>query len=254
VTGRDDSALTRDDFLGGRVTLYQPRHGYRAGIDPVLLAAAAPVQAGESVLELGCGAGAAFLCLLSRVPEARVMAVERQADMAALAARNARENQRAAQVHHADLAALPAELRAQSFDHVILNPPYFPGASSASPDPGRSAGRTEETPLSTWIDTAARRLAPRGRLTAIIAAPRLPDMLAALAGRLGSTEVLPLAPREGRAPRLLLVRARKGGRAAFALHAPLVLHAGAEHGGDGEDYTSVTRAILRDGQALPWPD
>ena len=34
-----DDDLTRDAFLGGRVTLLQPRRGYRAGTDPVLLAA-----------------------------------------------------------------------------------------------------------------------------------------------------------------------------------------------------------------------
>ena len=35
-------ALTEDRFLGGRLVLAQPRKGYRAGIDPVLLAAAVP--------------------------------------------------------------------------------------------------------------------------------------------------------------------------------------------------------------------
>ncbi|MBL4768768.1 MAG: methyltransferase, partial [Rhodobacteraceae bacterium] len=47
--------------------LFQPRKGYRAGIDPMLLAASVPAHAGQSVLELGCGAGAAILCLATRV-------------------------------------------------------------------------------------------------------------------------------------------------------------------------------------------
>ena len=53
--------LTEDGFLGGRLQILQPRKGYRAGTDPVLLAAAVPAQAGQSVLELGCGAGVALL-------------------------------------------------------------------------------------------------------------------------------------------------------------------------------------------------
>lgn len=34
-----NSALTEDAFLGGRLRLLQPVQGYRAGVDPVLLAA-----------------------------------------------------------------------------------------------------------------------------------------------------------------------------------------------------------------------
>ena len=49
--------LTCDDFLGGRLSIWQPRDGYRAGVDPVLLAASVPARAGQSVLELGCGTG-----------------------------------------------------------------------------------------------------------------------------------------------------------------------------------------------------
>ena len=58
---------SEDTLLGGRVKLRQPRHGYRAAIDPVLLAAAVPAGHGDTVLDIGCGAGAAGLCILSRV-------------------------------------------------------------------------------------------------------------------------------------------------------------------------------------------
>jgi tRNA1(Val) A37 N6-methylase TrmN6 len=56
-----------DGFLGGQLRLAQPEIGYRAGIDPVLLAAACPAQRGQEVLELGCGVGVASLCLGRRV-------------------------------------------------------------------------------------------------------------------------------------------------------------------------------------------
>ena len=63
-----DADLTDDKFLMGRLRLLQPARGYRAATDPVLLAAACPAVAGESVLDLGCGVGAAALCLGARVP------------------------------------------------------------------------------------------------------------------------------------------------------------------------------------------
>ena len=46
-------ALTRDALLGGKLHLWQPQKGYRAGVDPVLLAATVPAQAGDSLLDLG---------------------------------------------------------------------------------------------------------------------------------------------------------------------------------------------------------
>ena len=250
-----DSDLTLNDFLGGRLRLFQPRKGYRAGVDPLLLAAAVPARAGQSVLDLGCGAGAAVLALGCRVAGLELAGVELQPPYAELARRNAAQNRIALDLHCADLRALPAALRRRGFDHVIANPPYFPpGAHSAAADPGRRTALGEaETPLADWVACAARRLAPGGYLHLIQRSERLPDLILALQGRLGAVELLPLAARPGRAPGLVILRARKGRRSPFRLHAPLILHQGAEHQRDGEDYAPAIAAVLRDGAALPWP-
>lgn len=205
--------LTSDGFLGGRLTVLQPRRGYRAATDPVLLAAAVPASAGQSVLELGCGAGVASLCLAARVPGLRLAGLELQPAYAALARENAAMNGVALEVVEGDLSAMPAALR-QSFDHVIANPPYYPaGGGTGAADPGRERAMREETPLATWIEAAVRRLAPRGVLSLIFGADRLPDALAALDGRMGSSVLLPLQPREGRPAKRVILQSRKGGRA-----------------------------------------
>ncbi|WP_282181663.1 tRNA1(Val) (adenine(37)-N6)-methyltransferase [Aliiroseovarius marinus] len=245
--------LTQDDFLGGQLVLTQPRTGYRAGVDPVFLASAVAAKTGESVLELGCGVGAASLCLGRRVSGITLHGIERQADHAALARKNAEDNGISLTVHDGDLARMPDALRALSFDHVIMNPPYFDRArGSMSPHDAREQAMGEETPLAVWMDQATRRLKPRGMLTMINAAERLPDILSALDDRLGSVVVQPLSPRTGRAAKLLLLQARKGGRAAFRLAAPIVLHEGAAHTTDREHYTPEIQAILREGAALDW--
>ncbi|TCO73005.1 tRNA1(Val) A37 N6-methylase TrmN6 [Rhodovulum euryhalinum] len=248
------NGLTCDALLGGRLAIRQPEKGYRAGIDPVLLAAAVPAGAGQTVLELGCGVGAASLCLGARVPDLRLTGVELQPAYAELARENARANGIALDIVTADLVALPAPLRAQGFDHVIANPPYhLRERGSAAPDPGRETALGEATPLAAWIDTAARRLVPGGRLTLIQRAERLPELLAAIDTRLGSIEILPLAPRVDRPAKLVLLRARKGGRGPFRLHSPLILHEGFRHERDGDSYTMAISAVLRQGAALPWP-
>ena len=247
--------LTDDRILGGRVALWQPDKGYRAGIDAVLLAAATPVNAGETLLDLGAGAGAVFLCVAARVPGMGIAALEVQPDYAALAEANAARNAVAADVLVGDVAVPPAALRQRRFHHVVTNPPYFDrGLGSASADPGRDVAFGGATPLAAWIDTAARRLLPKGSLTLIQRAERLPEVLAALDGRLGSVRVLPLAGRAGRRADRVIVQARKEGRAPFCLMSPLVLHAGDRHARDAEDYRPEIQAILRNAASLPLQD
>jgi tRNA1(Val) A37 N6-methylase TrmN6 len=242
--------LSDDAFLGGALQLLQPRQGYRAATDPVLLAAAVPAHSGQRVLELGCGVGTAILCLGHRVPGLALFGVERQPAYAGLARANAARNGQEVQVIEGDIARLPAELR-RPFDHVLVNPPYFPaGGGTAATDPGREAALREDTPLALWIDTATRRLAPGGWLTLIHLAERLPDLMAALDGRLGTASLLPLQPRAGRPASRLLLRARKGGRGAFRLLPPLILHDGAVHDGDRDSFTPDLQAVLRQGASL----
>lgn len=245
----DDAAITADAFLGGRLTILQPRRGYRAGADAVFLAAAVPARAGDAVLELGCGVGVAALCLAARVPGVAVTGVEREPQAAALARRNAAAAGLPFEVVEADLGRLPADLRHAAFDHVMMNPPYFTAGPQAD-DTGRAGARHEETPLATWIDTAVRRLRPGGQLTLVQAVDRVPDILRACDGRLGSLTLRPLAPRDGRPAGRVIVTARKGGRAAFALLPPFVLHSGPVHLSDAESYTPRAQAILRDGAAF----
>ena len=245
----DDAELTDDKFLCGRLSLLQPAKGYRAATDPVLLAAACPAEAGESVLDLGCGAGAAALCLGHRLPGLLLAGLELQPAYADLARRNATRNAIPLEVHEGDLARMPKALR-RDFDHVIANPPYYHAGGSPSPVAARARAMQVETPLSDWVAAATRRLRPGGWLTLICGADGLPEVLAALPPKLGSAAVLPLAAREGRPALRVIVQARKGGRAPFRLLAPLVIHQGLAHDGDRESYTPAANAVLREGADL----
>ena len=245
--------ITQDGFLGGRLQLYQPKKGYRAGIDPVLLAAACPAKSGEHVLELGCGVGVASICLMARVPEVRLHGVEILPEYAQLARDNAAQNNFEFEVQVADVSARPTPFSGREFHQIIMNPPYFEAqTSSISPDAGRASGRAELVALSLWVQTAAKRLRPKGYLTLIQRVERLPDILASLTMRLGSISVQPLAPRAGRAPHLVIVRARKAGRAAFQLLPTRNLHSGMVHVQDQPDYAPEISAVLRNGAEFPW--
>lgn len=241
---------TSDAFLGGRITLVQPRRGYRAGIDPVLLAAAIPARPGQAVLDLGCGVGAALFCLGARIPGLDLWGLELQPEYAQLARTNARLAGLTARIETGDIAAPPDTIRQRRFDHVMANPPYFAaGTGPGAADRGRAAARAEQAPLGAWVAAGLRRLMPGGTLTIVQRADRLPDLLAA-GPVLGGT-VRPVAPRTGRVATLVLAQWRKSGRGAFHLAAPLILHEGDRHERDGNDYRREVEAILRAAAPLP---
>lgn len=241
-------ALSKDDFLGGKLQMLQPLEGYRAATDPVFLAAACPAKQGESVLELGCGVGVASLCLHARVP-VQLTGVERLPEYADLARRNAVLNGAKMNVYEADLADMPLDLRSFSFDHVILNPPYFKNGKKAANE-GRASGRQEGTPLSDWVAHALKRLRPKGYITIIHLAERLSDIISLLTPRAGEIEIKPLAARKDRKPKRVIVRARKGARGGTTLYNPLILHAGLHHDRDADSYTPEAKLTLRDGQVI----
>ena len=250
-----DETTTVDAFLNGRVMLEQPRLGYRAATDPVLLAAACAARPGERVLDAGCGVGAAALCLLARVADLDLHGIDIEETLVAVARRNAVRNGTALHVHHGDLDRPPAAIKAMIFDHVITNPPFFAPTDPASPVALRDAARREGgLALAGWLRACLRRLKQGGTLTVIHRAAQLPRILDALDGRAGTISVRPLAARTGRAAQRVLVRAIKDRRGPFTLTAPLVLHDGLSHGNDGDDFSAAARAILRCAAPLPFDD
>ena len=243
---RDDGDA--DLLLGGRVSLRQSPAGYRAAIDPVLLASAVPAGFGDSVVDLGCGPGAAFLCLARRVDTCRIQGMDVDAPTIALANDNITTNEVSGRVSVGvgDVAALPRWLDPASADHVMMNPPFFdPATVTVSADQGRARSRVEAgADLAAWIGAAHTLLRPKGWLTMVHRADRVDAILAALAGRFGATELVPLWPHRGKPARRIIVRTRKAVRGPAQISPGLVLHRP-----DGK-FTPTADAILRDAWSL----
>ena len=240
--------IVENALLGGRVRLRQPTKGYRAGMDAALLAAAAGVQAGERVVEAGCGAGAVLMQLAARAPGVILTGVERDPAMAALARENAALNGAEATVLDGDVAAGFRALGLEPFDRAISNPPFFddPGALRA-PSPGKHGAWMADDGLAAWTRFLLKAVREGGRIVVIHRADRLGDLLALLGETAGSFSVRPIHPHADEPAKRVLVQAVKTGRAPLRLLPPLVLH-----DRSGGKHTPEAEAILRGEAALPF--
>ncbi len=241
--------VTEDYFLGDRLIVRQPRKGYRAGVDAVLLAASirAPEGGDATLLDIGAGVGTVGLCAASRLPCLKVTLLEREAALAKLAVENIAANILAGRVTavQAEVGST-AGLIPESFDHAVANPPFHDfGTGTPAPNALKAASHAMPSQsLDDWLRFMARMVRPGGCATLIHKTEALPDILAAFDGRFGGLIILPIHARLHKPAIRVLVQGIKGSRAPLMLRPPFVLH------GEGNEFTVAAQQILRHGGAL----
>ncbi len=248
LSNQKEATVSEDTLLGGSVRLRQPKEGFRAAIDTVLLAAAVPAKPGQNVLEPGTGSAAAALCLAHRVEQIKIIGFDINPNAISLAEANVALNEAADKivVEKGDVAAhLPKRFDA-AFDQVMMNPPYLPDTSShVSPDPDRALAIMEsKANLKRWLKYGHDALRHKGYLTVIHRADRLDEVIQTLSNNLGGVSVLPLWPRNGEDAKRVIVQVRKGVRSPARILPGLVIHKP-----DGS-YTDAAASVLK-GAPLP---
>ncbi len=244
----DDKTLP-DLLLDGRLKLHQRAQGHRAGTDALLLAAAAPALVSGLVVDIGAGAGAVGLAVALANPGVDVVLLEKNPAVAAEARKNVATNGLRARVVEADLFdvfARKAEDLVEKADLVLTNPPFLnAGAARVSPDADRALAHVlDEGGLEKWLRACLAVLRPGGRFAMIHRADALAEILAALGGRLGGLEILPIFPKAEQGAIRVILRGKKGSKAPLALLPGLVLHG--EHG----KFSPPTEEVHRRGRRL----
>jgi tRNA1(Val) A37 N6-methylase TrmN6 len=230
-----------DAFHRGRFFLVQPQNGgHRSGIDAMMLAAAVPDGFSGHCADIGAGAGAAGLAVLSRLPNAQVTLFENDARMtdcarqSLLLAENADFVARA-RIIEADVtlrgnAREAAGLLNNQFDFAIFNPPFNDAADRQTPDAIKANAHVmRESMFEDWFRTVAAIVRQGGGMALIARPQSLGDILNATGNRFGALEIIPIHPHAEAAAIRLIVRGVKGSRARLNFLPAHVLHAkGAE--------------------------
>lgn len=237
----NDVPETVDAFHFGGFHIVQPKgRGHRAGMDAMLLASMVVTDGPIQVADLGAGAGAAGMGVAARLPEANVTLVEKFPDMAFYARKGISLAENAAiaprlSVLEADVTLkgrprVAAGLPDDTFDHVIMNPPFNDASDRKTPDDLKAMAHAMHDDLfEAWIRTAGAILKPGGQMSLIARPESIAEIIHACGRRFGGIEITLIHPREGEAAIRVLVSAIKGSRARLVFRSPLFMHPDGSH-------------------------
>lgn len=227
---------TVDAFHRGRFALVQPASGgHRAGMDAMLLAACVPDGFEGLIADLGAGAGAAGLAVLSRCPGTLATLVELDPHMNQCARETLQLTQNAqfsgrvkvicADVSLSGDAREDAGLTRNTFDFVIANPPFNNPRDRRTPHETKALAHVmDDGLLEAWTRTAAAIAKPGCKAAFIVRPQSLKAILEAFDNRFGGIGIRPVLPRPGADAIRILVTGIKGSRAPLEVKSPVVLH------------------------------
>ena len=198
------------DAISGHFRLFQLRAGHRFSTDDLLVAwyGTSWCPSARTALDLGSGIGTVGMICAWRLPGARFVTVEAQAESVALAKKSARYNGLTDryEIRTGDFRE-PGVLRDdEKFDLITGSPPYFPLAAGVkSEHPQKVACRFEARgTVADYCAVAAKHLAPGGCFACVFQIEPAPQLArvqaAAKATGLSIVRQRPVIFREGEPP------------------------------------------------------
>lgn len=218
-----------DDLQLVGLRIIQKERGFRFGMDAVLLADFARVDARARVADFGTGTGILPLLLHGRGKGAHFDAMEIQTDMADMARRNVALNglQEHISIHDLPVEDAVSVIPAGSLDAIVCNPPYgLPGTTLTNPsDTLRLARHQSADGLTAWYRMAHRLLRGKGKFSMIYPAPCMLEAMDALqAAHLAPKRFRLIYPRADKPANLVLIEAMKDAKPMLHPEPPLIVY------------------------------
>ncbi len=200
--------------LGNGLRIIQGQNEFRYGTDAVKLSDFAVIHTGDRVMDLCTGTGIVPILLHNKQPEAQIVGLEIQEQMAAMAQRSVKLNNLTDKIEivQGDVKKVREQFSAESFQVVTCNPPYMKNNT------GKKNQRDSVTiarhellcDLSDCVEAASYLLPSGGRFYMVHRPERLCDIMAVM--RVKNVEPKRLtrfAAGKNKPPRLLVIEGQK---------------------------------------------
>ena len=239
--------MERIEEIGfGGLKLIQKPEAFCYGVDAVVLAdfACSAFPRFRKCVDLGTGTGVIPLIMSHKNKNAEFRGIDVQEGFVDMAGRSCLLNglEHRISFHHGDVSKPDDDVfPAGSADMVVCNPPYF-SRGGAIPGDNREkfiARHEASATVEDFIKTAAKLLEKKGHFCMVHRPSRLVDIFCCCRRHgLEPKDMRMVAPRQGRAPNIVLVHCVKGGGKELKLHNELYVYAA-----DGADYSDEIQQI-----------
>ena len=218
-----------DDLQCNGYRILQKKDGFCFGMDAVLLAGFARVQAGERALDLGTGTGIIPILLSAKTAGDSFTGLEIQEAFAEMAGRSVQLNGLADRVKivQGDIREASRLFGKASFDVVTSNPPYMNDAHGLkNPDLPKAIARHEVLcTLAELVRETALLLKPGGRFYLVHRPHRLVEIITVLREyKLEPKRMKLVHPFIDKEANMVLIEAFRGGGPMMKVEAPIIVY------------------------------
>lgn len=218
-----------DDLQLDNLFLIQKRHGFRFGVDAVLLSNFANVKNKHRVIDLCTGTGIIPFLIYGKYKPKEVIGIEIQENMVEMANRSSKYNEveNIVKFENADLKDMNFLKTLGTFDVLTVNPPYkLNNSGILNPDDNLAIARHEILcNLEDVIKAARRLLKDNGRMYMVHRPERLIDIFELMRKyKIEPKRVQMIQPNVNKAPNIVLVEGQRDGGAYLKWEAPLYVY------------------------------
>ena len=225
------TSLDIEDYV-----ILQNTDDYAFSQDSVFLANTAKIDKNDKVLDLGCGSGILATLALIKKHAALAVGIELQHDVADMARQSAKINRLDDKltIVDGDVKDVKNLVKAESFDIVLCNPPYFQGEQSTK----KNLSRAESTAtLADFVYAASYALKFGGDAWFVSKIDRLSPLICELSKRnLEPKEMTIVYPKLSTDVDIVIIKGRKGGKVGLLTHTLIVAD---EKGNNTEAYKEM---------------